>query len=79
MKHFIQFDENGEIQFVVRAEFEAVIADEHKNKFMEISAQKAQELKGKLNEHKVEGGKLIKKVPATAQPKKDVIQPTLDK
>ena len=78
MKHFIQFDENGEIQFVIRAEFEAVIADEHKNKFMEIPTQKAQEIKEKLNEYKVAGGKVIKKPPVTAQPKKDVIQPTID-
>lgn len=78
MKHFIQYDENGEIQFVIKAEFEAVIPDEQKDRFIEISSQKAQEIKEKLSEYKIADGKVIKKPAATAQAKKDAILPTLD-
>ncbi|MFH1706128.1 MAG: hypothetical protein ABH867_04460 [Patescibacteria group bacterium] len=78
MKHFIQFDQNGEIQFVIKAEFEAVIPDEQKDRFIEVPAQKALEIKEKLNEYKVADGKVVKKPAATAQPEKQAILPTLD-
>jgi len=78
MKNFIQFDQNGEIQFVVKAEFEAVIPDEHKGRFIEIPSQKAQEIKEKLGEYKVVDGELIKKPPEATKPAENDLQPTID-
>lgn len=78
MKHFIQFDENGEIQFVVKAEFEAVIPDEQKNRLIEVSEQKAEEVKAKVKEFKVADGKLVKKPPETPKPAENALQPIID-
>ncbi len=78
MKHFIQFDENGEVQFVIKAEFEAVIPDEHKNRFLEVSSEKAEEIKSKPKEYKVVGDKLTKKPPEAAKPAENSLQPIID-
>ena len=78
MKHFIQFDENGEVQFVIKAEFEAVIPDEQKNRLIEVSEQKAEEVKAKVKEFKVTDGKLIKKPPEAAKPAENALQPIID-
>lgn len=89
MKHFIQFDENGEIQFVVRAEFDAVIADENKSHFnselarnqamlIEVTEAQAEEIKKNPNGHKVSAGKVSKKPPKPAEPSLDALQPTID-
>ncbi|KKT87039.1 MAG: hypothetical protein UW86_C0011G0011 [Microgenomates group bacterium GW2011_GWA1_Microgenomates_45_10] len=78
MKHFIQFDENGEVQFVIKAEFEAVIPDEQKDRFIEVSLQKAEEVKAKIKEFKVADGKLIKKPPEATKPAENALQPIID-
>ncbi len=78
MKNFIQFDENGEVQFVVKAEFEAVIPDEHKNRFLEVPTEKADEIKSKPKEYRVIDGKLIKKPPEAAKPAENALQPIID-
>ena len=78
MKHFIQFDENGEIQFVVRAEFDAVIADENKSRFIEVTEAQAQEIKKNPKEHAVSAGKVIKKPAKPVKPKENVLLPTID-
>jgi len=78
MKHFIQFDENGEVQFVIKAEFEAVIPDEQKNRLIEVSEQKADEVKEKIKEFKVADGKLIKKPPEAPKPAENALQPIID-
>jgi len=78
MKHFIQFDENGEVQFVIKAEFEAVIPDEQKNRLIEITEQKAEEVKTKVKEFKVADGELIKKPPEAPRPAENALQPIID-
>ena len=78
MKHFIQFDENGEVQFVIKAEFEAVIPDEQKNRLIEVSEQKAEEVKIKVKEFKVTDGKLIKKPPEAAKSAENALQSIID-
>lgn len=78
MKHFIQFDEKGEIQFVVRAEFDAVIADEHKTRSIEVSEAQAEEIKKNLKDHAISTGKVIKKPPKPAEPSEDALQPKVD-
>lgn len=78
MKHFIQFDENGEVQFVIRAEFDAVIADENKSRFIEVTEAQAEEIKKNPNEHKVSAGKVSKKPPKPAEPSVKALQPTID-
>lgn len=78
MKHFIQFDEKGEVQFVIKAEFEAVIPDEHKNRMIEISEPKAEEVKAKVKDFKVADGKLIKKSPEATKPAENALQPIID-
>jgi len=78
MKHFIQFDENGEVQFVVRAEFDAVIPDEQKSRFIEVSEAEALEVKKNPNEHRVSAGKVSKKPPKPAEPSVNALLPTID-
>lgn len=78
MKHFIQFDENGEIQFVVKAEFDAVIADENKSRFIEVSEAQAEEIKKNPKEHAVSAGKVIKMPSKPVKPKEFVLLPTID-
>ena len=78
MKHFIQFDENGEIQFVVKAEFDAVIADENKSRFIEVSEAQAEEIKKNPKEHAISAGKVIKKPAKPVNPKEFVLLPTID-
>ena len=78
MKHFIQFDENGEVQFVIKAEFEAVIPDEYKNRMIEISEPKAEEVKAKIKEFKVADGKLIKKPLEATKSAENALQPIID-
>ena len=78
MKHFIQFDENGEIQFVVRAEFDAVIADENKSRFIEVTEAQAQEIKKNPKEHAVSAGKVIKVPVKSVKPAENVLLPTID-
>ena len=78
MKHFIQFDENGEIQFVVKAEFDAVIADENKSRFIEVSEAQAEEIKKNPKEHAISAGKVIKKPAKPVKPKENVLLPTID-
>ena len=78
MKHFIQFDENGEIQFVVKAEFDAVIADEHKSKFIEVSEAQAEEIKKNPKEHAISAGKIIKRLTKPVKPTENVLLPTID-
>ena len=78
MKHFIQFDENGEIQFVVRAEFDAVIADENKSRFIEVTEAQAQEIKKNPRDHTVSAGKVIKRPATPAEPAENALQPTID-
>ena len=78
MKHFIQFDENGEIQFVVKAEFDAVIADENKSRFIEVAEAQAEEIKKNPKEHTISAGKVIKKPPKPSQPTENALLPTID-
>ena len=78
MKHFIQFDENGEIQFVVKAEFDAVIADENKSRFIEVSEAQAEEIKKNPKEHAISAGKVIKRPAKPVKPKENVLLPTID-
>jgi hypothetical protein len=78
MKHFIQFDENGEIQFVVKAEFDAVIADENKSCFVEVSEAQAEEVKKNPKDHKVSAGKVSKKPPKPAEPSKNALRPIVE-
>ena len=78
MKHFIQFDENGEIQFVVKAEFDAVIADENKSHFIEVSEAQAEEIKKNPKEHAISAGKVIKKPAKPVKPAENVLLPTID-
>ena len=78
MKHFIQFDENGEIQFVVRAEFDAVVADENKSRFIEVTQAQAEEIKKNPKEHAVSTGKVIKKPPKPVEPSVNALLPTID-
>ena len=78
MKHFIQFDENGEIQFVVKAEFDAVIADENKNRFIEVSEAQAEEIKKNPKEHAISAGKVIRKPAKPVKPAENVLLPTID-
>ena len=78
MKHFIQFDENGEIQFVVKAEFDAVIADENKSRFIEVTEAQAQEIKKNPKEYAISAGKIIKKPAKPPKPAESVLLPTVD-
>ena len=78
MKHFIQFDENGEIQFVVKAEFDAVIADENKSRFIKVSEAQAEEIKKNPKEHAISAGKVIKKAAKPVKPAENVLLPTID-
>lgn len=78
MKHFIQFDENGDVRFVVRAEFDAVIADENKSRFIEVTEAEALEVKKNPNEYKVSAGKVNKKPPKPAEPSLDALLPIID-
>ncbi len=78
MKHFIQFDENGEVQFVIRAEFDAVIADENKNRFIEVTEAQAEEIKKNLKDHTVSAGKVIKKPAKPVKPAENVLLPAVD-
>ena len=78
MKHFIQFDENGEIQFVVKAEFDAVIADENKNRFIEVTEAQAEEIKKNLKDHTVSTGKVIKIPAKPPKPAENALLPTID-
>lgn len=78
MKHFIQFDENGEIQFVVRAEFDAVIADENKKRFIEVTEAQAGEIKKNPKEHAVSASKVIKKPHKPAEPSVNALLPTIE-
>lgn len=78
MKHFIQFDENGEIQFVVNAEFDAVIADENKSRFIEVTEAQAEEVKKNPQEHTISAGKVIKKPAKPVKPAENVLLPTID-
>ena len=78
MKHFIQFDENGEIQFVVRAEFDAVIADENKSRFIEVTEAKEKEIKKNPKEHAVSASKVIKVPAKPAGPTESALQPTIN-
>jgi len=78
MKHFIQFDENGEIQFVVRAEFDAVIADENKSRFIEVTEAQAEEIKNNLKDYTVSVGKVVKKPAKPVKPKEFVLLPIID-
>ncbi len=89
MKHFIQFDENGEVQFVIRAEFDAVIADENKNRFIEVTEAQAEEIskacfspslevKKNSDQYIVSGGKVIKKPVKPVKPAENVLLPTID-
>ncbi len=77
MKHFIQFDENGEVQFVVRAEFDAVIPDEQKSRFIEVSETEALEIKKNPKDHAVSAGKVIKKPAKPVKPAENVLLPTV--
>jgi len=78
MKHFIQFDENGEVQFVVKAEFEAIIPDEQKNRLIEVTEQKAEEVKAKAKEFKIADGKVVKKPPEAPKPAENALLPVVD-
>jgi len=78
MKHFIQFDENGEVQFVVRAEFDAVIPDEQKGRFIEVSEAEALEIKKNPKDNLVSARKGIKKPAKAVKPKENVLLPTID-
>lgn len=78
MKHFIQFDENGEIQFVVKAEFDAVIADENKSRFIEVSEAQAEEIKKNPKEHIISAGKIIKRPAKPVKPAENALLPTID-
>jgi len=78
MKHFIQFDENGEIQFVVKAEFDAVIADENKSRFIEVTEAQAEEIKKNPKEHIVSAGKVIKRQAKPPKPAENALLPTID-
>lgn len=78
MKHFIQFDENGEIQFVITAEFDAQIASEQKDKFIEVSEVEAQEIKNNPKDHLVSSGKILKRPAKAVKPAENVLLPTID-
>lgn len=78
MKHFIQFDENGEIQFVVRAEFDAVIADENKSRFIEVTDTQAEEIKKDPKEHIISAGKVIKRPAKPVKPAENALLPITD-
>lgn len=78
MKNFIQFDEKGEIQFVVKAEFDAVIADENKSRFIEVTEAQAEGVKKNPKEHTVSAGKVIKKPAKPVKPAENVLLPTID-
>ena len=78
MKHFIQFDENGEVQFVVTAEFDASIADEHKSRFIEVSEAQALEVKKNPKDHAVSAGKVIKRLSKPVKPAENVLLPTVE-
>ena len=78
MKHFIQFDENGEIQFVVKAEFDAVISDEQKSRFIEVSEAEALEVKKNPKDNLVSAGKVIKKPAKAVKTAENVLLPTID-
>jgi len=78
MKHFIQFDENGEIQFVVKAEFDAVIADENKNRFIEVTEAQAEEIKKNPKDHAISAGKVIRKPTKPVKTAENVLLPTID-
>lgn len=78
MKHFIQFDENGEIQFVITAEFDAQISKEQKDKFIEVTEAEAQEIKKNPKDHLVSAGKVIKKPPKSSKPAENVLLPRVD-
>lgn len=77
MKHFIQFDENGEIQFVVRAEFDAVIADENKSRFIEVTEAQAEEIKKNPKGPQFLAGKIIKRPAKPLQPTENTLLPTI--
>ena len=78
MKHFVQFDENGEIQFVVRAEFDAVIADENKSRFIEVTDAQAEEIRKNPKDHAVSAGKVIKRPAKPVKPAENALLPTID-
>ncbi|MDD5147731.1 MAG: hypothetical protein PHV63_04275 [Candidatus Daviesbacteria bacterium] len=78
MKHFIQFDENGEIQFVVTCEFDAQIANEQKGKFIEVSEAEAQEIKKNLKDHLVSAGKVIKRPANPPKHAENALLPIID-
>ena len=78
MKHFIQFDENGEVQFVIRAEFDAVIPDEQKGRFIEVSEAEALEIKKNPKDHALSAGKVIKKPAKPVKTAENVLLPTID-
>ncbi len=78
MKHFIQFDENGEIQFVVKAEFDAVIADENKHRFIEVTEAQAEEIKKNPKNRVISAGKVIKVPAKPVKPAENVLLPTID-
>ncbi len=78
MKHFIQFDENGEVQFVIRAEFDAVIADEQKGCFIEVSEAEALEIKKNPKDHLISAGKILKRPAKPVKPAENVLLPTID-
>ena len=78
MKHFIQFDENGEVQFVIRAEFDAVIPDEQKGRFIEVSEAEAEEVKKNPKDHAVSAGKVIKKPAKPPKPAESALLPIID-
>ncbi len=78
MKHFIQFDENGEVQFVIRAEFDAVIPDEQKGRFIEVSEAEALEIKKNPKDNLVSAGKFIKKPAKAVKTAENVLLPTID-
>lgn len=78
MKHFIQFDENGEIQFVVRAAFDAVIADENKSRFIEVTEAQAEEIKKNSKDHLISAGKVIKRPAKPVKPAESVLLPIID-
>ena len=78
MKHFIQFDENGEIQFVITAEFDAQISDEQKNKIIEISEAEAQEIKKNPKDHLISAGKVLKRPAKPVKPAENVLLPKVE-
>ena len=90
MKHFIQFDENGEIQFVITAEFDAQISSEQKGKFIEVTETEAQEIskacfspslevKKNSDQYIVSAGKILKRPAKPVKPSENVLLPKVDK